>query len=57
MHTSVALMSSFSGRVFSTEFMELPNKKQWPIYYKTIKRPQCLENIFVSRALATMRLV
>ncbi|KAH9923634.1 Bromodomain-containing protein [Fomitopsis serialis] len=35
-----------SGRVLSTEFMELPNRKQWPIYYKTIKRPQCLEIIF-----------
>ncbi|KAH9829449.1 Bromodomain-containing protein [Rhodofomes roseus] len=35
-----------SGRVLSTEFMELPNKKQWPIYYKMIKRPQCLESIF-----------
>ncbi|KAI0783097.1 hypothetical protein C8Q75DRAFT_726585 [Abortiporus biennis] len=35
-----------SGRVRATEFMELPNKKQWPIYYKTIKKPQCLENIF-----------
>lgn len=36
-----------SGRVLSAEFMELPNKKQWPIYYKLIKKPQCLENIFV----------
>ncbi|KAI0936955.1 hypothetical protein AcV5_004968 [Taiwanofungus camphoratus] len=35
-----------SGRVLSTEFMDLPNRKQWPIYYKAIKRPQCLENIF-----------
>ncbi|EPQ60463.1 Bromodomain-containing protein [Gloeophyllum trabeum ATCC 11539] len=35
-----------SGRVLSEEFMELPNKKQWAVYYKTIKRPQCLENIF-----------
>ncbi|CAL1694422.1 unnamed protein product [Somion occarium] len=34
------------GRSRSTEFMELPNKKKWPIYYKTIKKPQCLENIF-----------
>lgn len=34
--------------------MELPNKKQWPIYYKTIKQPQCLENIFVSIAHAIM---
>ncbi|KDQ63230.1 hypothetical protein JAAARDRAFT_147324 [Jaapia argillacea MUCL 33604] len=35
-----------SGRVLSEVFMELPNKKQWSIYYKTIKRPQCIENIF-----------
>ncbi|CCL98132.1 uncharacterized protein FIBRA_00126 [Fibroporia radiculosa] len=35
-----------SGRMLSTEFMDLPNRKQWAIYYKTIKRPQCLENIF-----------
>lgn len=37
----------FRGRVLSTEFMDLPNRKQWSIYYKTIKRPQCLENVFV----------
>ncbi|KAF9454213.1 Bromodomain-containing protein [Macrolepiota fuliginosa MF-IS2] len=34
------------GRVMSTEFMQLPNKKQWAIYYRQIKKPQCLENIF-----------
>ncbi|THG94578.1 hypothetical protein EW026_g6921 [Hermanssonia centrifuga] len=34
------------GRVLSGEFMELPNKKAWPQYYKLIKRPQCFENIF-----------
>ncbi|PFH52268.1 hypothetical protein AMATHDRAFT_57287 [Amanita thiersii Skay4041] len=34
------------GRILSTEFMELPSKKEWPMYYKEIKRPQCLENIF-----------
>lgn len=45
------LNASFSGRVLSTEFMELPNKKQWPIYYKTTKRPQCLESIFVGGAM------
>ncbi|KAH9947106.1 Bromodomain-containing protein [Amylocystis lapponica] len=28
------------------EFLEMPNKKLWAIYYKLIKRPQCLENIF-----------
>jgi len=27
--------------------MELPSKKDWPTYYQEIKRPQCLENIFV----------
>jgi hypothetical protein len=31
----------------STVFMELPSKKEWAIYYKQIKKPQCLENIFV----------
>ncbi|EKM61618.1 uncharacterized protein PHACADRAFT_84173 [Phanerochaete carnosa HHB-10118-sp] len=35
-----------NGRVLSAEFMELPNKKQWAIYYRLIKKPQCLENIF-----------
>ncbi|RDB29274.1 Protein polybromo-1 [Hypsizygus marmoreus] len=35
-----------SGRILSVEFMDLPSKKEWPIYYKEIKRPQCLENIF-----------
>ncbi|KIL71554.1 hypothetical protein M378DRAFT_174801 [Amanita muscaria Koide BX008] len=35
-----------TGRILSTEFMELPSKKEWPIYYKQIKRPQCLEYIF-----------
>ncbi|KIP11141.1 hypothetical protein PHLGIDRAFT_28067 [Phlebiopsis gigantea 11061_1 CR5-6] len=38
--------SDDDGRVLSTEFMELPNKKQWPIYYKLIKKPQCFENVF-----------
>lgn len=41
------LKRSHSGRVMSTEFMHLPNKKQWAIYYKQIKTPQCVENIFV----------
>ncbi|KAG6814146.1 hypothetical protein H0H92_002141 [Tricholoma furcatifolium] len=39
------------GRVLSREFMDLPNKKEWPLYYKQIKKPQCLENIFVSIAV------
>ncbi|KAI0652506.1 Bromodomain-containing protein [Trametes meyenii] len=34
------------GRVLSAEFMELPSRKQWPMYYQIIKKPQCLENIF-----------
>ncbi|KAG6889990.1 hypothetical protein C0995_012950 [Termitomyces sp. Mi166 len=34
------------GRLLSLEFMELPSKKDWPSYYKLIKRPQCFENIF-----------
>ncbi|OCH86654.1 Bromodomain-containing protein [Obba rivulosa] len=34
------------GRVLSHEFMELPNRKLWPLYYKIIKKPQCLEVIF-----------
>ncbi|THV07492.1 Bromodomain-containing protein [Dendrothele bispora CBS 962.96] len=33
------------GRVLSGEFLELPNKKAWPVYYTLIKQPQCLENI------------
>ncbi|KAK0465549.1 RSC complex protein [Desarmillaria tabescens] len=35
-----------NGRTLSAEFMELPSKKDWAIYYKEIKHPQCLENIF-----------
>lgn len=42
----VAEKTDEEGRVLSTEFMDLPNRKQWSIYYKTIKRPQCLENVF-----------
>ncbi|KAI0334091.1 Bromodomain-containing protein [Cubamyces sp. BRFM 1775] len=34
------------GRVLSAEFMELPSRKQWPMYYQIIKKPQALENIF-----------
>ncbi|KAK7058434.1 hypothetical protein VNI00_002068 [Paramarasmius palmivorus] len=33
------------GRIMSEMFMELPSKKEWPIYYKEIKQPQCFENI------------
>ncbi|KAI8990698.1 Bromodomain-containing protein [Trametes punicea] len=35
-----------TGRVLSAEFMELPSRKQWPMYYQIIKKPQALENIF-----------
>ncbi|TBU40013.1 Bromodomain-containing protein [Dichomitus squalens] len=34
------------GRVLSAEFMELPSRKQWPMYYTIIKKPQSLENVF-----------
>ncbi|KAJ7161252.1 RSC complex protein [Mycena crocata] len=34
-----------NGRILSTEFMELPSKKVWPVYYAQIKRPQCLDAI------------
>ncbi|KAK1233682.1 Protein kinase alk2 [Marasmius sp. AFHP31] len=33
------------GRTLSYEFMELPSRKDWAIYYKEIKKPQCLSNI------------
>lgn len=36
-----------SGNVLSNDFMELPNKKIWPIYYKTISRPMSFEKIYV----------
>ncbi|TFK41865.1 hypothetical protein BDQ12DRAFT_598311 [Crucibulum laeve] len=35
-----------TGRVMSTEFIELPSRKEWPSYYKAIKKPQCIANIF-----------
>ncbi|KAI0348282.1 Bromodomain-containing protein [Trametopsis cervina] len=35
-----------AGRVLSAEFMDLPNRKLWPSYYKVIKKPQCFENVF-----------
>ncbi|TDL20995.1 Bromodomain-containing protein [Rickenella mellea] len=34
------------GRQLSNVFMDLPSKKKWPLYYKTIKRPICIEDIF-----------
>ncbi|KAF9225509.1 Bromodomain-containing protein [Gyrodon lividus] len=33
-------------RVLSDVFMEMPSKKDYPSYYKQIKRPICLEHIF-----------
>ncbi|KAJ3994126.1 RSC complex protein [Lentinula boryana] len=34
-----------NGRILSTMFMELPSKKLWPVYYKQIQDPRCLETI------------
>ncbi|KAH9486301.1 Protein polybromo-1 [Psilocybe cubensis] len=31
------------GRVLSTEFMQLPSRKLWPIYYKEIKSPMAFD--------------
>ncbi|OJA19146.1 hypothetical protein AZE42_02162 [Rhizopogon vesiculosus] len=33
-------------RVLSDVFMEMPSKKDYPTYYKQIKRPICIETIF-----------
>ena len=38
---------AYSGNVLSNDFMELPNKKIWAIYYKTISRPMSFEKIYV----------
>ncbi|KAK0505705.1 RSC complex protein [Armillaria luteobubalina] len=48
MHISSRLMSAISAAVepYPLNFMELPSKKDWAIYYKEIKHPQCLENIY-----------
>ncbi|KAF8492788.1 RSC complex protein [Russula emetica] len=35
-----------AGNVLSNDFMELPNKKIWAIYYKTIPRPMSFEKIY-----------
>lgn len=35
-----------AGIVLSNDFMELPNKKIWAIYYKTISRPMSFEKIY-----------
>lgn len=34
------------GNTLSNDFMELPNKKIWAIYYKTISRPMSFEKIY-----------
>ncbi|EIW64161.1 Bromodomain-containing protein [Trametes versicolor FP-101664 SS1] len=39
-------MTSDSGRVLSTEFMQLPSPADWPDYYKLIKKPLSLDKIF-----------
>jgi hypothetical protein len=36
-----------SGNILSNDFMELPSKKIWAIYYKTISRPMSFEKIYV----------
>jgi chromatin structure-remodeling complex subunit RSC4 len=35
------------GNILSNDFMELPSKKIWAIYYKTISRPMSFEKIYV----------
>lgn len=35
------------GRRVCAAFMDLPSRKKWPIYYKLITRPICIEDIFV----------
>ncbi|KAI9444525.1 Bromodomain-containing protein [Lactarius indigo] len=35
-----------AGNTLSNDFMELPNKKIWAIYYKTISRPMSFEKIY-----------
>ncbi|THH06677.1 hypothetical protein EW145_g3923 [Phellinidium pouzarii] len=35
-----------TGRLVAADFMDLPSKKKWPVYYKIIKRPICFEDIF-----------
>jgi hypothetical protein len=45
-------VSAYSGNVLSNDFMELPNKKIWAIYYKTISRPMSFEKIYVRHITA-----
>ncbi|TFY83345.1 hypothetical protein EWM64_g664 [Hericium alpestre] len=35
-----------NGDTLAGPFMELPSRKQWPLYYKTIQKPMCFETIF-----------
>ncbi|KAH8110617.1 Bromodomain-containing protein, partial [Phellopilus nigrolimitatus] len=35
-----------NGRLIAADFMDLPSKKKWAVYYKIIKRPICIEDIF-----------
>ena len=44
----ISLTSPNSGRILSTEFMELPSKKVWPGYYQQIQHPRCISAIQVS---------
>lgn len=45
--------SCLSGRQLSLAFMDLPSKKKWPLYYKLIKRPICIDDVFVCRSFPT----
>lgn len=46
--TTTCFDSSNRHRVLSNVFMEMPSKKDYPMYYTQIKRPMCIETIFVS---------
>ncbi|KAH8928890.1 Bromodomain-containing protein [Atractiella rhizophila] len=35
-----------SGREYSENFMDLPNEKEYPEYYKVIRKPVCFSGIF-----------
>jgi chromatin structure-remodeling complex subunit RSC4 len=43
------LISLPSGALLSEVFMDLPDKKQWAVYYKAIAKPMCFSKIFVRR--------
>lgn len=42
----LASMTDDSNRQLASVFMDLPSKKKWPVYYKIIKKPICIEDIF-----------